>query len=71
MFCVFYFFLLLLSCMNSLYNFDINPLSETYGVKIFSPEGAFKGDSHEDSKKREQERKHPSSYTTHHSREHW
>ena len=43
--------------MNSLYNFDINPLSDTYGVKIFSPEGAFKGNSHEDSKKREQERK--------------
>jgi len=57
--------------MNSLYNFDINPLSDTYGVKIFSPEGAFKGNSHEDSKKREQERKHLPSYTTHHSREHW
>ena len=57
--------------MNSLYNFVNNPLSDTYGVKIFSPEGAFKGDSHEDSKKKEQERKHPSSYIAHHSTEHW
>lgn len=28
--------------MNSLYNFDSNPLADTYGVKIFSPEEAFK-----------------------------